>query len=78
MDAALAGLPDGLVEIVWQSPQGHITSLNADETEHSALPAMLAEARAVLILSCYEDERTPLMAAVMPDPDGVLRARWMP
>ncbi|WP_327109186.1 RNA-binding protein [Nonomuraea glycinis] len=78
VDAALAGLPDGLVEIVWQSPQGHITSLNVDETEHSALPAMLAGARAVLILSCYEDERTPLMAAVMPDPDGVLRARWMP
>lgn len=52
--------------------------LTVDETEHSALPAMLAEARPVLILSCYEGERTPLMAAVMSDPDGVLRARWMP
>ncbi|WP_240777743.1 RNA-binding protein [Nonomuraea basaltis] len=79
LDTALAGLPDeGSVEIVWQHPRGHITSLTVDETEYPALPAMLAEARAVLILSGYADERTPLMAAVMPDPDGVLRARWMP
>ncbi|MEV0316778.1 RNA-binding protein [Nonomuraea fuscirosea] len=79
VDTALAGLPDdGLVEIVWQNSRGEITSLTIDETEYPALPAKLADARAVLILSCDEDERIPLMAAVMPDPDGVLRARWMP
>jgi hypothetical protein len=76
---ALAGLPhEDLVEIVWQNHRGDITSLTIDETEHPALPAILAEARAVRILSCDEDERIPLMTAVMPDPDGVLRARWMP
>ncbi|MEU7863052.1 hypothetical protein [Nonomuraea sp. NPDC049141] len=79
VDAALAGLPDeGLVEIVWQNSRRHITSLTIDETEYPALPAMLAEARAMMILPGYEDERTPLMAAVIPDADGVLRARWMP
>ncbi|MEO3814390.1 RNA-binding protein [Sphaerisporangium sp. B11E5] len=79
VDATLADLPhEGFVEIVWQDPQGHITSLTVDESKYPALPAMPAEARAVLILSSYQDERTPLMAAVMPDPDGVLRARWMP
>ncbi|MGI5487721.1 RNA-binding protein [Microtetraspora malaysiensis] len=79
VDAALAHLPDeGLSEIVWQNPQGHITSLTVDETHYPALPAMLGRARAVMILSCCEDERNPLMAAVMPDPDGVLRARWTP
>ncbi|MEV0347579.1 RNA-binding protein [Nonomuraea sp. NPDC050680] len=79
VDAALAGLPhDGLIDIVWQNLRGDIASLTVDEAEYPAVPAMLAEARAVLILSCHEDERTPLMAAVMPDTDGVLRARWMP
>ncbi|WP_327586163.1 RNA-binding protein [Nonomuraea sp. NBC_00507] len=79
VDAVLAGLPDdGLVEIVWQNSQGHITSLTVDDADYPALPAMLADAHAVMILSGYADERTPLMAAVIPDPDGVLRARWMP
>ncbi|WP_346104411.1 hypothetical protein [Nonomuraea maheshkhaliensis] len=65
MEAALAGLPDdGLVEIVWQNPQGHITSLTVDETDYPALPAMLAEVRAVLIPSCYEDERKPLPTSI--------------
>ncbi|MEU6715499.1 RNA-binding protein [Nonomuraea sp. NPDC046802] len=79
VDAALADLPDeGLFDIVWQNPQGHITSLTVDETDYPALPAILAGASAVLILSCYEGAETPLMTAVLPDPDGVLRARWTP
>ncbi|MER7363114.1 RNA-binding protein [Nonomuraea wenchangensis] len=79
VDAALAGLPDeGLSEIVWQSPQGHISGLTVDETHYPALRAILTDARAILVLSCHEDERQPLMAAVLPDPDGVLRARWTP
>ncbi|MEW1836413.1 RNA-binding protein [Nonomuraea angiospora] len=79
VDAALVGLPDdGLIEIVWQNSQGHITSMTVDDADYPALPAMLAEAHAVMILSGYADERIPLMAAVIPDPDGVLRARWMP
>ncbi|GAA0943927.1 RNA-binding protein [Nonomuraea longicatena] len=77
VDAALADLPDeGLSEVVWQAPQGHLAGVYVCETDYPALPAMLAGAVAVLILSCYEGEETPLMAAALPDPDGVLRARW--
>ncbi|WP_431926415.1 hypothetical protein [Nonomuraea jabiensis] len=69
MDAALADLPyEGLVDIVWQNSWGPITSLTIDETEYSALPAMLAEARAVMILSGYED--------VPPDGRRDTRPRW--
>ncbi|MGW4791428.1 RNA-binding protein [Nonomuraea sp. NPDC004297] len=79
VDAALAGLPDdGLVEIVWQRSRGQLTSLMIDDATYPALPAMLAEAHAVMVLPGYADERTPLMTAVLPDPDGVLRARWTP
>ncbi|MFG1942173.1 RNA-binding protein [Nonomuraea sp. NPDC048826] len=79
VDAALAGLPpEGLVDIIWQNPQGHITGLTVDETDYPGLLPTLAEARAILVLSGYQDENTPLMAAVLPDPDGVLRARWTP
>ncbi|WP_449064748.1 RNA-binding protein [Planomonospora algeriensis] len=77
--AVLAGLPEeGLSEIVWQNAHGHITSLAVDETDYPALPAALAGARAAMVLSGYVDECTPLMAAVLPDSDGVLRARWAP
>ncbi|WP_067542399.1 RNA-binding protein [Nocardia crassostreae] len=76
---ALSGLSEaGLDEIVWQHPEGHLTSLIVDESHYPDLPAALAEARAVLIISCIEDESAPLAAAVLPDPDGVLRARWTP
>jgi hypothetical protein len=79
VDATLAALPDeGLYEIVWQSAQGHISSLTVDDAHDPALTALLAGARAVLAVSCLDDERQPLMAAVLPDPDGVLRARWTP
>ncbi|MFI6787947.1 RNA-binding protein [Nonomuraea sp. NPDC050383] len=73
---ALAG--KNLVEIVWQDPQGHITSLTVDDPDNPGLPARLAGARAMLVLSGYADDRHPLLAAVLPDPDGVLRARWLP
>jgi hypothetical protein len=77
--AVLAGLPEeGLSEIVWQDADGRITSLKADETDYPALPAALAGARAAMVLPGYEDGRGPLLAAVLPDPDGVLRARWAP
>ncbi|MGV9381072.1 RNA-binding protein [Nonomuraea sp. NPDC003707] len=79
VDAALADLPDdGLGEIVWQSAQGHITTLTVDETHCRELPAVLTGTRAILVLPCHEDERLPLMAGVLPDRDGVLRARWTP
>ncbi|WP_344016887.1 S1 RNA-binding domain-containing protein [Kitasatospora atroaurantiaca] len=75
--AVLAGLPDeGLVEFVWEGQDGRITSTVADETQFTALAAQLSGARAAAVLPVYVDERSPLFTAVLPDSDGVLRARW--
>jgi hypothetical protein len=55
-----------------------ITSIDVYTELSSALRNELANARAAAVLSIYLDERHPLRAAVLPDPDGVLRARWAP
>lgn len=72
IDAVLEALPaDGLVEGVWQDKDGQLHSVVAHETEFPMLAAWIAAA----VLSMYVDERAPLCTAVMPDRDGVLRAR---
>ncbi|WP_405683216.1 S1 RNA-binding domain-containing protein [Streptomyces sp. NBC_00057] len=77
VDAALASLPDeGLVEIVWEDEDGRIPSTVVDETQFGAVTSQLASACAVGVVSLYTDERHPLFTAVLPDSDGVLRARW--
>ncbi|MGW2658562.1 S1 RNA-binding domain-containing protein [Streptomyces sp. NPDC001478] len=73
----LAGLPEeGLIELVLEDPEGRITSTVADETRFAELRAQAAGARAAAVLSMDADERRPLLTAVLPDGDGVLRARW--
>lgn len=75
--AVLDSLPDeGLAEVVWQDHAGQMTSRLVEEGDQSALRPYLADARAATALSAYADDRHPLLAAVLPDPDGVLRARW--
>jgi hypothetical protein len=69
---------DGLVEVVWQDSAGRITSHLIDESDRSALRRRLVDSRTAIVLPIYADERRPLLAAVLPDPDGVLRARWSP
>ncbi|MET8326553.1 S1 RNA-binding domain-containing protein [Streptomyces sp. NPDC005181] len=77
VDAVLATLPDdGSVEVVWEDENGLITSTIADESEYPELAALVAGARAATALSLTLDERHPLFTAVLPDSDGVLRARW--
>ncbi|MFF3425313.1 S1 RNA-binding domain-containing protein [Streptomyces sp. NPDC002602] len=77
VDAVLAALPDdGSVEVVWEDKNGLITSTIADESEYPQLAAQVAGARAATALSLALDERHPLFTAVLPDSDGVLRARW--
>ncbi|MEU5536965.1 S1 RNA-binding domain-containing protein [Streptomyces sp. NPDC020362] len=77
VDAVLAGLPEeGPVELVWEDENGAITSTIADETEYRALAARMVGARAAAALSLDVDARHPLCTAVLPDNDGVLRARW--
>ncbi|MDQ0764795.1 S1 RNA-binding domain-containing protein [Streptomyces canus] len=76
-DAAIASLPDeGLVEIIWEDADGRITSTVADESQFEAVTSQLASASAAGVVSPATDERHPLFTAVLPDSDGVLRARW--
>ncbi|WRZ88037.1 S1 RNA-binding domain-containing protein [Streptomyces sp. NBC_01007] len=76
VDAAMASLPEeGLVEIVREDEDGQITSTVVDETQFEAVTSQLAGARAVGVVSLDTDERHPLFTAVLPDSDGVLRAR---
>ncbi|WP_328946850.1 S1 RNA-binding domain-containing protein [Streptomyces sp. NBC_00250] len=77
VDAVLASLPDeGPVEFVWEDENGVVSSTPADESEYGDLAAHVAGARAAMALSLVLDERHPLFTAVLPDSDGVLRARW--
>ncbi|MFD0040974.1 S1 RNA-binding domain-containing protein [Streptomyces anulatus] len=77
VDTAVAALPDeGLVEIVREDEGGQITSTVVDETQFEAVASQLAGARAAGVVSMYAGEDLPLFIAVLPDSDGVLRARW--
>ncbi|PWI08105.1 RNA-binding protein [Streptomyces sp. NWU339] len=75
--AAVAALPEeGLAEVIWEDEDGRITSAVVDETQFEAVTSEIAGACAVGVVSMYADERQPLFTAVLPDSDGVLRARW--
>lgn len=77
VEAVLTGLPEeGLIELVREDEDGQITSTVADETQFAELATLVTGARAAAALSVYTDERHPLFTAVLPDSDGVLRARW--
>jgi small subunit ribosomal protein S1 len=79
VDAVLASFPaDGLVEGVWQTPDGRLHSAVCDEDDFPELAARISAATAAVLLSAYEGEDPPLYTAVMPDADGVVRARWRP
>ncbi|MFE7414203.1 RNA-binding protein [Streptomyces laurentii] len=75
--AVLAALPaEELVEFVWETRDGTIRHVVVDDTPHRELAALVADARAACVLPMSADERHPLFVAVLPDDDGVLRARW--
>ncbi|MFJ7206473.1 S1 RNA-binding domain-containing protein [Streptomyces sp. NPDC098789] len=74
--AVLAALPPDSVEFVWEDEDGAITSTEADACDYPALASRMAGARAAAALAPYGDERRALLAGVLPDGDGVLRARW--
>lgn len=74
--AVLAALPaEGLIEGVWQEKDGRIHSAIADEEGFPELVARISGADAAALLPMYVDERVPLLSAVVPDSDGVVRAR---
>ncbi|WP_455361476.1 RNA-binding protein [Streptomyces sp. SYSU K21746] len=73
--AVLATLPEeGSVEFVWEAQDGTISHAIVDDTEYQELAARVADARAACALPL--DERHSLLCAILPDTDGVLRARW--
>ncbi|UQW99297.1 RNA-binding protein [Streptomyces sp. RerS4] len=75
--AVLATLPkEGSAEFVWEAQDGTISHTIVDESEYQQLAALVAGSRAACTLPVYLDERNPLLCAVLPDSDGVLRARW--
>ncbi|MEU8893474.1 S1 RNA-binding domain-containing protein [Streptomyces sp. NPDC048442] len=77
IDAVLAALPaEGLVECVWQDADGQLRSAMVDEDEFPELTARISGARAAALIPVYADECVPLFTAVVPDDDGVVRARW--
>lgn len=77
INGVLGVLPaDGLIEGVWQDKDGRINSAVADEDDFPELTARISGAEAAALLSVYADDRAPLFTAVMPDSDGVVRARW--
>ncbi|MFE0510553.1 hypothetical protein [Streptomyces sp. NPDC058964] len=77
VESVLAPLPaDGPAELVREDANGSITSAITDETRYREPAALLPGARAAAALSLAVDERPPLFTAVLPDSDGVLRARW--
>jgi hypothetical protein len=74
----LAGLPDGLFEVVWADATGRINSQTATDAHHAEVRKLLAGASAATIIPGDGDLRHPLLTGVLPDADGVLRARWAP
>lgn len=56
--------------------EGRIHSAVADENDFPELAARISGADAAALLPVYADERVPLLTAVIPDSDGVVRARW--
>ncbi|MET7759166.1 S1 RNA-binding domain-containing protein [Streptomyces sp. NPDC005389] len=77
VDTAVAALPvEGLLEVIWEDEDGQITSTVVDETRFEAVTSQRAGARAAAVVSVDAGEDLPLFTAVLPDRDGVLRARW--
>ncbi|WP_243877834.1 hypothetical protein [Streptomyces sp. SUK 48] len=75
--AVLAALPEeGPVQFVREQRDGTISHAVVDDTEYQRLAAVVAGARAARALPLDLGERRPLHRAVLPDGDGVLRARW--
>ncbi|RDI33350.1 hypothetical protein [Lentzea flaviverrucosa] len=74
--AELRTLDDSdLVTIVWEDRDGRITHFWADGEDRPAITVHLAKAKSAMVLSGYADDYDPLLMAVLPDDDGVVRVR---
>jgi len=72
--ATLAEVPvDDVVEVVWQEHDSSITGMTSTGLDHETQTKIIARATAITVLA---DPANALLTAVLPDPDGVIRARW--
>lgn len=62
--------------LVWENRDGVITELYADEDLYDDLYLHLAQARGALLIPWQAAEYDPLLVAVLPDDDGVVRSSW--
>jgi len=60
-------------EYVWEDQAGGIQSVTLADPEAGDFPE---DAVAAAVIPLIEEEYNPLLEGVLPDPDGVLRARW--
>ncbi|WP_202869257.1 hypothetical protein [Kribbella antibiotica] len=63
---------DGTCEYVWEDRAGRIQHIMLSEPEAGDFP----DAVAALVIPIMLSEYHPLLEGALPDPDGVLRARW--
>jgi hypothetical protein len=75
IDAVLADLPSDLFTLVWEDQQGQINQQACNDRLHDELRAMAAGARGALITHTNGVEM--LGRALLPDPDNVVRSRWV-
>jgi len=55
---------------------GRIHGFHADSDDQAGLAAAFADARAAILLPLTTADHHPLLVAVRPDDDGIVRARW--
>ncbi|WP_329494106.1 RNA-binding protein [Kitasatospora herbaricolor] len=70
-----AALAEEYAELVWQDGGSRIFAARFDERDHGLLPGVLAGARAASLVGYGQDAADPLLSAVLPDADGVVRVR---
>lgn len=68
--------PDFAGWAVVEYGDGRIHSFHADGDDRAGLTEVLAGARAAMLLPYATDDHNPLLVAVQPDDDGIIRARW--
>ena len=72
----LSLLKGDLVQVIWEDSAGKITEKWFAPDSFVDARAVLATASAATVMSADADESHPLLSAVVPDADGVVRARW--
>ncbi|MFJ8916342.1 RNA-binding protein [Amycolatopsis sp. NPDC102389] len=68
--------PDFIGWAVLEHADGRIHGFHADSEDRAGLAEAFAGARAAILLPHTTDGHEPLVVAVRPDLDGVVRARW--